>query len=85
MIVSRKVKAKNPRAYHRPEDSSDEEDFLRKEKNELLVTLTQYIGKTKTKAETLTSLTNIETSVAKTCKHSLTEQQTTLCSTCENN
>jgi hypothetical protein len=85
MLVSRKIKAKNPRAYHRPANFLDEEDFLRKEKNDLLVTLTQYIGKTKTKAETLTSLTSIETSVARTCKHSLTNEPTTLCSTCENN
>jgi hypothetical protein len=83
MIVSRKAKAKSPRSYHRPEDSSDEEDFLRKEKNDLLITLTEYIGKTKTKPETIATLTNIETSVAKSCKHSIAEQTSSSCSTCE--
>ena len=85
MIVSKKIKAKNIRAYHRPEDFfvDEEEDFLRKEKNELLLTLTEYIGKTKTKPETILALTNIETSVAKICKHSLGEQTSLSCSTCE--
>jgi hypothetical protein len=85
MIISKKVKAKNPRAYHRPEDffANEEEDFLRKEKDELLLTLKEYIGKTKSKPETILALTNIETSVAKICKHSLGEQTSLSCSNCQ--
>jgi hypothetical protein len=52
---------------HFDPESEKIDDFLRAQKDALLLTVSQYIAKTQTKDETIASLTTIEEQLPKLC------------------
>lgn len=55
------------RRTHFDPESQYIDDFLRVQKDALLLTVSKYIAKTQTKDETLVNLTNIEEQLPKLC------------------
>ena len=58
---------KSRKRTHFDPESQYVDDFLRAQKDALLVTVSKYIAKTQTKNETLTELTKIESQLPNVC------------------